>query len=102
MMFGLSDKQYAILHDLVIAPLLSKGARVFVFGSRARGDNHPFSDIDILVRESPETPLSLSEIWIIKENIEDSNLVIKVDLVRDQDLVASYRSSVEKDMIEVH
>lgn len=101
MKFGLEDKQYLILEDLVIRPLLSKKAKVFIFGSRARGTHHPFSDIDILFKEDPEHPLGLHEISRIREDIEDSNLVIKVDLVRDQDLAKSYRPSVEKDMIQV-
>lgn len=72
-----------------------------MFGSRARKTNHQYSDIDILIKEAPEHPIESLCLAKIKEDIENSNLVIKVDLVRDQDLAASYRSSVEKDLIEV-
>lgn len=101
MKFGLADHQYLILENLVLRPLLNKNARVFVFGSRARGNNHPFSDIDILVKEDPQFPLGWIDIAKVREDIENSNLVIKVDLVLDQDLAESYRPSVEKDLIEV-
>ncbi len=101
MKFGLSDNQYLILEELVIRPLLSKKARVFVFGSRARKTNHAFSDIDILIKETPEQPIESFFLAKIKEDIENSNLVIKVDLVRDQELAHSYRPFVEKDLIEV-
>ena len=36
------------------------GSRVILFGSRARGDHHPDSDVDLLVVE-PEPPARLVE-----------------------------------------
>jgi predicted nucleotidyltransferase len=41
---------------VVVKPLLALGAEVFVFGSRARGDSQPFSDLDLMIEA--ETDLS--------------------------------------------
>jgi predicted nucleotidyltransferase len=35
------------LKDMVVSALMDEKVKVFVFGSRARGDNHHTSDIDI-------------------------------------------------------
>ena len=101
MKFGLNQEQYKILYDLVIEPLHSSGAKVYVFGSRARGKHHSFSDIDLLYVEDPQKPIGLSKISEIKENIENSNLTIKVDLVCDSSLANSYKESVDRDKVLV-
>jgi predicted nucleotidyltransferase len=75
-MFGLTLDQFEILKTLVLKPLKERKAKVFVFGSRARGTHHVFSDIDILFEENLNNPISLVELSLIKENIENSNLTI--------------------------
>lgn len=101
MKFGLTPTQYQLLQNLLIDPLQKNKAKVYVFGSRARGTQHPFSDIDILYEENPEYPIEDDKISLIKEALEDSNLPFKVDLVNAKYLAASYRPSVEKDRIIV-
>jgi len=61
MKFGLSDKNWKIIEDILINPLNSSGVRVWLFGSRARGDYEEFSDADFLV-SSPVNARFLSEI----------------------------------------
>lgn len=93
MKFGLNDQQYQQLLDIVINPLKKLKITVYIFGSRVTGKHHPFSDIDILY-VIPEGENFNSEIYLIKENIEESNFPIKVDLVNDAELAKSYRDSV--------
>lgn len=99
MRFGLSDSQFIILEDLLIKPLKAKNAKLYVFGSRARGNNHPFSDIDVLFIEDPDSPIDPVFISILSESIENSNLAIKVDLVNSKNLASAYLPSVERDKI---
>ncbi|MFZ4403975.1 MAG: nucleotidyltransferase family protein [Pseudobdellovibrionaceae bacterium] len=94
--FGLSQQQFQILQDLLIQPLKSKGAQVFIFGSRAKGQFHPFSDIDILYIESPKYVISVAEISKIKEDLEESALTVKVDVVNIVNLASSYSEDVHK------
>lgn len=99
MKLGLSDSQFKILEDNLITPLKRCGAKVYAFGSRARGKHHAFSDIDILYVEDPNQPISSSKISLIKEALEESDLTIKVDLVSAKNLAVSFRDSVDKEKI---
>lgn len=81
MTFGLTQAQYQILEELLIKPLQRNKAEVYVFGSRARGTQHPFSDIDILYKEGNGNEVAESEIGQIKEALEEStnfsNLILE-------------------------
>lgn len=99
MKFGLTDTHYATIVDLAIRPLKSAGAKVFVFGSRARGNQRKFSDLDLAV-ECP-TPLSLSFLAKIRSALEESDLPVKVDVVDMSELAESFRNNVLQERIEV-
>lgn len=101
MQFGLTPDHYQTLTRLLIDKLKSKDAKVFIFGSRARNTHHPFSDIDIFYIENPKSAMTSSELALIREELEESNLPIKVDLVKYEDLAKSYLPSIEKDKIEI-
>ncbi|MFN7905548.1 MAG: nucleotidyltransferase family protein [Pseudobdellovibrionaceae bacterium] len=101
MKFGLQDRDFEILKQLLISPLKSKHAKLFVFGSRARNKHHPFSDLDLFYVEDDRNPISSIEISNIRENLENSNLPIKIDLVNWVDLAESYKPSADHDKIEI-
>ena len=100
MKFGLSDKDFQTLSELVINPIRDANARIFVFGSRATGRNHPFSDIDLLIDDSNCSQDIRAVMSTASEAIEESSLPIKVDLVLLRDLAASYRESVMSERVE--
>ena len=100
MKFGLSQEQYQLLEDLVIGPLKKKGAKVWIFGSRARGDHHKYSDIDLLY-EPQQEGLEPELISSLNENAENSDLSYKVDLVSTEDLAKSYWPGVQQERVEV-
>jgi predicted nucleotidyltransferase len=66
-----------------------------VFGSRSRGDYSEFSDLDILI-ESLSDPTLLSA---ISEELEESSLLFRIDLVREPDLAETYRDGVFKERV---
>lgn len=101
MKFGLSESHFAILNEKLIVPLKQKGASLWVFGSRARGDYKPFSDIDILFSIKEQSSLTDGELFLIKEDLIESNLPIKVDLVNEKELAKSYRDNVIRDRVEI-
>lgn len=101
MKFGLSESHFNILNEKLIIPLKKNGAKIWVFGSRARGDHKPFSDIDILFSIEGQSSLTDGQLFLIKEDLIESNLPIKVDLVNEKDLAKSYRDNVMKDRVEV-
>lgn len=73
---GLSQKVISLLTSVFEA--FPKIQKVIVFGSRAKGDFHSGSDIDLAVKASN---MSYSEIQQLKLAIDDLNLLYKVDLV---------------------
>jgi predicted nucleotidyltransferase len=100
MKFGLEDRHFQLIQTILIEPLKAKGAKVWIFGSRARGKHHRFSDLDVLF-ESGSTPIETGEIGAINEALEDSALPIKVDIVDIRFLAESYRHSALSDRVEV-
>lgn len=101
MKFGLDLQNWKTLEDLLINPLKNKGAELWVFGSRARGDHRQFSDIDILVRFKPGCQVMDGELFRIKDDLIESNLPIKVDLVLEHELAETYRSQILKEMVQI-
>lgn len=97
--FGLSPKNFKILENIAITPLANLGAEVWIFGSRARRDNQPYSDIDILFEIKKDLPVGF--LATIRMELEDSNLPIKVDLVNRNDLAESYCAQIEKEKIKI-
>lgn len=95
MKFGLTDKELSFLKDELVRPMSQLGAKVYVFGSRARGDHQQFSDLDILIEPGEED--IKSSLLLIKEKLEESNFPYKVDIVLFSDLATSYRENVLMD-----
>jgi predicted nucleotidyltransferase len=95
--FGVEDAHWSILRNLLIQPLTESGCAVFIFGSRARGDYKKFSDLDILVEGNAKSSLLSS----ISEQLEESNLPFRVDLVIASDLADAYKPSVERDKVKI-
>lgn len=98
MKFGLTPKHLETIATTLLIPLENAGIKVWFFGSRARGDFKTFSDLDVLY-EGKDIPLSL--IGSITEDLEESSLPIKIDLVNINDLAESYKESVLRDRIEI-
>lgn len=98
MKFGLQEQDRAFLEKSLIQPLREAGAHVWVFGSRARGDHRPFSDLDVLVEWS--SPNARNSLAAFRELLEESLLPIKVDLVELQDLAHSYRANALRERLE--
>ena len=73
--FGLSEKTLAVLRSLFNGH--SGIERVIVYGSRAKGNYRPGSDIDLTLIAST---LSLSDLMKIQNEIDDLSIPYKVDL----------------------
>ncbi len=75
--------------------------RAYVFGSYARGDNHPKSDIDILVTFDKEARISLFDHVRMMYELQDL-LGINVDLITEGSLLPFAARISEKDKILVY
>lgn len=101
MKYGLTPEELKFLDEKIIAPLKQKDARVFIFGSRAKGTEKKFSDIDLLYIPSRGTQIKPHFIYLLLEAAEHSSFPYKIDLVEDSELAESYRPSVEQEKIEL-
>jgi uncharacterized protein len=70
-----------------------------VFGSRARGDDRPDSDIDILVEIEPQANIGLFEYVGIKHYLEDL-FPTRVDVSNRSYLKPLVRPHAERDAID--
>lgn len=75
--------------------------RAYIFGSYARGDNGPGSDIDILVTFDKEARVSLFDHLGMTYDLQDI-LGMDVDLVTEGTLLPFAAKSAEKDKVLVY
>jgi len=96
---GMSD-QIADIKEKTV-PILKKhnAVEAYVFGSTARGDNRPDSDVDILVRFNQMD--NLFEFVGIKLDLEDALGGRKVDLVQMGALRERFRPYVDRDKVRI-
>ncbi|NUM88580.1 MAG: nucleotidyltransferase domain-containing protein [Bdellovibrionales bacterium] len=99
MIFGLSPEQQRYIFTKVVRPLRGLGLKVFCYGSRARGTQKPFSDLDLMIEGSPSLE-NRRTAASIQEELTEGNFPLKVDLVFLDDFAVSYRPGYEKDKRE--
>ena len=99
MKFGFTENELDYFQKELVSPLKDIDAKVWIFGSRARGDHQKFSDVDILVESHDEKINQL--LSSIREKFEEGSFPYKIDLLLLEDLAKSYRDSVLKDRIEL-
>ncbi len=82
-------------------PILEKYGfkKVGLFGSRARGDFRPESDVDLLF--SREETSDIFNKFQVQEELKES-LGVDVDLVDDTRVVARMRPQIKKDLQIIH
>jgi len=71
--------------------------RFYVYGSRVKGCSRRYSDIDICYFDNIPT----LELYKIKEELEESNITIKVDLVAISELSKEFFKAIEKNLVEL-
>ena len=81
----------------IITKYLPK-AQIYLFGSRARKDNLPQSDIDITIDN--ENKIDLLTLSNIKEEIEESTIPFTVDIVDLNNISEDLKKQILKDRIK--
>lgn len=69
--------------------------KIYLFGSRARGDYAPESDIDIALDAGKK--IDLYELSLIKEEIEESSIPFTVDVVDLYNVSEEFKKNIVKD-----
>jgi|ERR1051326_3549441 len=96
------DRMSLVAHLRALQPKLrAQGVtRLAVFGSRARGDHGPDSDLDILVDVAPSNKFSLLDLIGVCHTIEDS-LGIHTNAVMRRSLAPEMVEEIGSDVVEV-
>jgi predicted nucleotidyltransferase len=89
--------QWAELSSILSAYL--SGRRVWAFGSRATGRRvKRFSDLDLLIEGDS---LSFREAALLEEELDESRLPFKVDIVDSSNITPEFRARIEPEMVLV-
>jgi uncharacterized protein len=98
--FGLSERSWEQLRELFKQAFGNSKVRIYIFGSRARGDFQRYSDLDILI--VPDSLTITDKIKsALQESLEESDLPIKVDLVFENEIFDSYREQIIAERVAV-
>lgn len=92
-------RRYRFIDWIAARPFVD---RIVLYGSRARGDHHERSDIDLAIECPRATPAEWFELLELVD--EHADTLLAVDLVRLDDLAADddLRRAIEKDGLELY
>lgn len=83
-------------HRALVRALLDQrlpGVEARVFGSRARGDARPYSDLDLALIGDEALPRQT--LWLLEEDFEESDLPFRVDLVDWHRINEAFRAKID-------
>lgn len=89
------DLDLDLARGIIRAHIPLEVADLILFGSRARGDSRPWSDIDVVVR--PRQPLPPGLLAETRAALEESSLLLNVDLVDLDEAGPALREAVERE-----
>ncbi|MFQ3666970.1 MAG: nucleotidyltransferase domain-containing protein [Sphingomonadaceae bacterium] len=92
-----SDADLDLARRLIRTHIPVTVADLILFGSRARGDARRWSDIDVAVR--PNAPLPVGLLAETRAALEESNLLLHVDLIDLRDASPALRQTIEREGI---
>lgn len=71
-----TNVRYQFLNELKLLPFVEE---IWLFGSRARGDHHPKSDMDLAIL----CPSATEEEWLqVLEIVDNADTLLKIDCLR--------------------
>lgn len=85
------------IRRIVLNGLRGYRARVYLFGSHARGDMQRASDIDVAIL--PDEPLPAGLLSTIREALEESHVPANVDLVHLSESDPALRTAVLRERL---
>ena len=92
---SLENRYKKILLDIINKKI--PNCKVYLFGSRARGDHKSGSDFDIAI--DAEKEISLFDILAIQNEIEETNIPVFVDIVDMQTVSDQLKEEVKNEGI---
>lgn len=93
----IAERSISELKKVVIALLKNENVKIMLFGSRARGNNYPYSDVDIGIL--PSGRFDEKKLTLLKEAIENLNFPYKIEMVNLAEVSEAFKIEVQKDAI---
>ena len=93
----MAERSISELKKVVIALLKNENVKIMLFGSRARGNNYPYSDVDIGILQSGG--LEEKKLTLLREVIENLNFPYKIEMVNLAEVSEVFKTEVQKDAI---
>ena len=97
MMFGLEERHIDLIKKMLKKHISDPNAKFYIFGSRAKGKNREFSDIDIAI-ESPD--FTLEKKLRLLSDFENSTFPYEVDIVDLNTVKENFKNIIKDDLIE--
>lgn len=96
------DKNTALLHLQQCADTLKRmgATSLFLFGSTARDEAHPSSDLDLFIDYAPSKPISILDLVSMKQFLE-TELSVCVDITTRNSLHPMLRTDIELSAIRI-
>ncbi|MEN6319744.1 MAG: nucleotidyltransferase domain-containing protein [Syntrophaceae bacterium] len=93
----MENKYLNELKKLLQSLAKNRNIGIYLFGSRARGDNYESSDVDIGILPNEEIDVIEMASW--REIIENSNIPYHVELVNLNEVSDDFKEEIMKDAI---
>ena len=97
-MFGLEDRHLAFVLSVLKRNISDVDAKFYVFGSRVKGTNKKYSDIDIAIDLNGKK-LDTSILGKILIEFQDSTLPYEVDVVDLNSINENFRNLIKNDLV---
>lgn len=97
-MFGLEDRHLDFVLSVLKRNISDVDAKFYIFGSRAKGTNKKYSDIDIAVDLNGKK-LDVSILGKILIEFQESTLPYEVDVVDLNSIDEDFRNLIKKDLV---
>ncbi len=92
------DRGLDAVRRIVLDALAGRDAKVYLYGSCARGEARHSSDIDVAI--DPATPLPMGLVGDIREALEESTIPYNVDVVDLGAADPEFRQRILRDAVE--
>ena len=97
-MFGLEDRHIEFIKQVLDNTIADDRAQYFIFGSRAKGTNAEYSDIDIAIKLENEK-LTSDVLGKILIEFQDSTLPYQVDVIDLNAIDDKFKSMIQESLI---
>ncbi len=94
----ISSSELKFIEDVFLKNL--PGAEVFIFGSRATGENlKKTSDLDLVIKSSSK--ITFNQMFLLREALQESNLPYRVDLLDWDNLSEEFKNNIVPDFQKI-